>query len=66
MVETANIYLWGKHVASIALNKGDELMSFRYTEWAIENGINLSPIMMPVERRTYQFPDLLTEKAEKS
>jgi serine/threonine-protein kinase HipA len=58
MVQTADVYLWGKHIGSISQEENTNLMSFRYTDWAIDNNINLSPIMMPAERRTYRFPDL--------
>lgn len=59
MVQTADVYLWGRHIGSILQNEGNSIMNFRYTDWAIDNGINLSPIMMPSERKTYQFPDLI-------
>ncbi len=59
MVQTADVYLWGKHIGSVSQNEGNSIMNFRYTDWAIDNGINLSPIMMPSERKTYQFPDLI-------
>ncbi len=58
MVQTADVYLWGKHIGSISQEENTNLMNFRYTDWAIDNNINLSPIMMPAERRTYRFPDL--------
>ncbi len=59
MVETADVYLWSKHIGSVALTDESALMNFRYTDWAIESGVNISPIMMPPKRVTYQFPDLL-------
>lgn len=59
MVHTADVYLWGKHIGSISQIEENSLVNFRYTDWAIDNKINLSPIMMPVERKTYQFPDLI-------
>lgn len=59
MVKSADVYLWGRHIGSIAQDEDSNLMSYRYTEWAIDNRVDLSPIMMPVENRTYQFPDLI-------
>lgn len=58
MVKTADVFLWGKQVGSIAQDDNG-LMSYRYTDWAIENRVNLSPILMPAINRTYQFPDLM-------
>lgn len=59
MIQTADVFLWGRHIGSISQNDSNSLMNFRYTDWAIDNNINLSPIMMPPQRRTYQFPDLI-------
>lgn len=59
MLKTADVFLWGRHIGSVSQNEDSNLMNFRYTDWAIDNRIDLSPIMMPVERRTYQFPDLI-------
>ncbi len=59
MVQTADVYLWGRHIGSISQNEGSSIINFRYTDWAIDNEVNLSPVMMPPERKTYQFPDLI-------
>lgn len=59
MIKTADVYLWGKHVGSIAQDSKSGITNYRYTDWAIDNGVNLSPIVMPAKRKTYQFPDLL-------
>ena len=59
MINYADIYLWQNHVATVAWD-GKHLSSrFEYTPEFAESGIELSPLMMPLQpHRVYQFPEL--------
>ena len=59
MINYADIYLWQNHVATVAWD-GRRLSSrFEYTHEFTESGIELSPLMMPLQpHRVYQFPEL--------
>ena len=62
MINYADIYLWQNHVATVAWDKRRLSSRFEYTPEFAESGIELSPLMMPLQpHRVYQFPELWRE-----
>ena len=58
MLKSAEVFLWGTRMAVVSLREGDPAVSFSYTEEAHELGISISPLVMPLDRRIYRFPEL--------
>ena len=59
MIDYADIYLWQNHVATVAWDERRLSSRFEYTPEFAESGIELSPLMMPLQpHRVYQFPEL--------
>ena len=59
MINYADIYLWQNHVATVAWDERRLSSRFEYTPEFAESGIELSPLMMPLQpHRVYQFPEL--------
>ena len=59
MINYADIYLWQNHVATVAWDEKRLSSRFEYTPEFAESGIELSPLMMPLQpHRVYQFPEL--------
>jgi serine/threonine-protein kinase HipA len=59
MINYADIYLWQNHVATVAWDERRLSSRFEYTPEFTESGIELSPLMMPLQpHRVYQFPEL--------
>lgn len=59
MINYADIYLWQNHVATVAWDERRLSSRFEYTPKFTESGIELSPLMMPLQpHRVYQFPEL--------
>jgi len=59
MINYADIYIWQNHVATVAWDERRLSSRFEYTPEFTESGIELSPLMMPLQpHRVYQFPEL--------
>lgn len=62
MNRSAEVYLWGTRIGIIYLRNGNSFLSFEYDKDFVRNvsgtGIEVSPIMMPVSGRVYEFPEL--------
>ncbi len=62
MNRSAEVYLWGTRIGIIYLRNGNTFLSFEYDKDFVRNvsgtGIEVSPIMMPVSGRVYEFPEL--------
>lgn len=62
MNRSAEVYLWGTRIGIIYLRNGNSFLSFEYDKDFVRNvsgtGIELSPIMMPISGRIYEFPEL--------
>ena len=54
----AEVILWGTKIGTIAFDDNTGLGSFEYDPAFIESGIEISPIVMPLSRRVYTFPEL--------
>lgn len=55
---TATINLWGTTIGYIAMDKQENFARFEYDPEFIERKIELAPLMMPLSKRIYQFPEL--------
>ena len=59
MITYADVYIWGQHAGTVAWDETRQAGSFEYTPEFVNTGLELSPLMMPLqERRVYQFPTL--------
>ena len=59
MITFADVYIWGRHAGTIAWDENRQAGSFEYTPEFVQSGLELSPLMMPLQaRRVYQFPNL--------
>jgi serine/threonine-protein kinase HipA len=54
----AEVRLWGKTIGAVSLQDGDDVASFEYDAAFAQSGIQLAPIVMPLSRRVYRFPEL--------
>lgn len=58
MIRTAYVNIWNKRVGAVAWNENDRTAPFEYDPDFIQTGLDLSPIMMPLDKsRNYRFPD---------
>jgi serine/threonine-protein kinase HipA len=58
-VDSVDVFLWGKHIAVVALDPAYGYYAFAYTPALHGSGINPAPLHMPVDRdEVYLFPDL--------
>ncbi|RLL51174.1 type II toxin-antitoxin system HipA family toxin [Mariprofundus sp. EBB-1] len=58
MSSIAEVKLWGRTIGAVSLNDGDEVASFEYDPAFARSGIEISPLVMPLSNRIYQFPAL--------
>ena len=59
MVNLAKVYIWNEYAGALLWNASRAIASFEYDPSFVRKGLNLSPLMMPIERdRTYTFEGL--------
>lgn len=59
MIDFADVYIWGQKAGTVAWDERREMGSFEYDPSFRDSGLELSPIMMPLEGgRVYQFGTL--------
>ena len=58
MNDTATVTLWGTTVGYFHLEEGRKYVSFEYDKDFVRMGVKVSPIMMPLSNRVYEFPEL--------
>lgn len=58
MISTAEVYLWGTRIGVIHKDEDMPYASFEYDRDFAKSGIELAPIMMPLSRKVFAFPDL--------
>lgn len=58
MTNTATVTLWGTTVGFFHLEEGAKNVSFEYDKDFVRMGIEISPLMMPLSNRVYEFPEL--------
>ena len=54
----AEVYLWGTRIGIVAFDDSTGLGSFEYDTACLASEIEVSPIMMPLSRRVFVFPEL--------
>ncbi len=57
-IETANIYLWDKHIASISWDSKEHIAFFEYTKKFQNSNIKIAPLTMPLSSKIYSFKGL--------
>ena len=57
MVTAADVYLWGRKVGTVLWDERLVCAHFEYAPEFIRGGLEVSPIMMPLARKVYSFPD---------
>jgi serine/threonine-protein kinase HipA len=59
MIKIVKVKLWGTLIGIFYLDKTKGYVSFEYDKEFRSSGIEVSPIMMPLSDKVYEFPDLL-------
>lgn len=54
----ARVELWGRTIGAVALAEGRDVAAFQYDPEFVQSGIEVSPLVMPLSERVYEFPAL--------
>ncbi len=54
----AEVRLWGSTIGAVSIEDDQRVASFEYDPQFARSGVEPSPIMMPVKRSIYRFPEL--------
>ncbi len=54
----AKVELWGRTIGAVSLDEGREVAAFQYDADFARSGIEVSPLVMPLSERVYEFPAL--------
>lgn len=54
----AEVRLWGRTIGAVSLEEGATFASFQYDPAFAESGIEVSPLVMPLAKPPYRFPEL--------
>ena len=54
----AEVRLWGRTIGAVSMDEGDGHAAFQYTAEFADSGIQVAPLMLPLSRRVYEFPEL--------
>jgi serine/threonine-protein kinase HipA len=57
----ARVVLWGRDIAAVTWDDKQEIGVFQYSPDFLNSGIEVSPITMPLNEGTFQFPSLSRE-----
>lgn len=58
MITLARVKLWGRTIGAVSLEDGARYGAFQYHPAFLKSAVEVSPIVMPLRRETYRFPDL--------
>ena len=58
MKTNAEVKLWGTSIGAVSLDEQNKTASFEYNPSFIQSGIQLSPVVMPLKKGIFRFPDL--------
>lgn len=61
MTETAHVLIWGTEIGAVTWDADRNIGVFQYVTEFLASGIEVSPLMMPVNRTVYEFPELSRE-----
>ncbi len=54
----AEVRLWGRVIGAVALGEHREVGEFQYDPEFAASGIQIAPLMMPLSKKVYSFPEL--------
>lgn len=54
----AKVRLWGRTIGAVSLEEGSRVAAFQYDPKFVDSGIQIAPLMMPLNKQVYSFPDL--------
>ncbi len=58
MSTVAEVRLWGRTIGAVSFDVGADIAAFEYDQPFAGSGIEISPLMMPLSKRVYTFPEL--------
>ena len=58
MSTLAEVRLWGKTIGAVSMEDGEDVASFEYDAAFAQSGIQVAPMVVPLSRRVYRFPEL--------
>lgn len=58
MTAVAEVRLWGRTIAAVAIEEGGDVANFEYAPKFIASEIQVAPLMMPLSSEIYRFPEL--------
>ena len=58
MSTVAAVNLWGSRIAAVSLDEGSDIAVFQYDPEFAVSGIQISPLVMPLQLEPYTFPAL--------
>ncbi len=58
MSTVAEVRLWGRTIGAVSFDVGADIAAFEYDPPFAGSGIEISPLMMPLSKRVYTFPEL--------
>ncbi|MEQ1591964.1 MAG: HipA domain-containing protein [Thiobacillaceae bacterium] len=58
MTTLAEVKLWGRTIGAVSLADGTDVAAFQYTPEFAASGIEISPVVMPLDNRVHVFPQL--------
>jgi serine/threonine-protein kinase HipA len=58
MTTVAEVKLWGRTIGAVSLGDGADVAAFEYDAGFAGSGIEVAPLVMPLSRRVYTFPEL--------
>ncbi|MBW9266154.1 MAG: HipA domain-containing protein [Candidatus Thiodiazotropha sp. (ex. Lucinisca nassula)] len=61
MATVAEVRLWGRTIGAVSLADGESTALFEYDPAFSRSGIEVAPMMMPLSKRLYSFPQLPRE-----
>ncbi len=64
-MSTVAVYLWGRRVGALNWDSGRRIARFQHDPEFMQTGLEISPLMMPLSRRVYQFNDHVDTKTFK-
>ncbi|MEI6632402.1 MAG: type II toxin-antitoxin system HipA family toxin [Chlamydiota bacterium] len=57
-VNVTTVFLWGHEVGAAAWDEEHTIARFEYTDDFLRTGLNIAPLMMPLQRGIFSFPGL--------
>jgi len=57
----AEVKLWGTTIGAVMLEDGKKIATFQYEDNFITSGMEIAPLMMPLSKQIYSFPNLSLE-----